>query len=447
MATRKVTDKEFDDVLAVLAKSFGRGYNRKGLAQVDVHAIPTGHDDLDAVLTKGAHGIYQGGIIEMIGEEGSGKTSLALRTVGHAQRLGMRCCWIDAEAGWSVDLALLNGVDPEKLVIPELMDTKAFDKDEDNINFYSADQVLNMVYKTIITNAFGLVVIDSVAGLMPMRIVEKDYDGTGQGVGELAKTLADKLRLIVQACDKTETSLILINQLRDKVDMGGFRPSYGERFKTPGGRALKHFAHQRLGISRIGGKDGQVWSTDTDGEKELIGHYARVKIIKNKKAPPLPPGMQIEVPIYYRKYFPDAAKLVYDAARQLKVITIRNGKLKWKRDGELFLEAEGEASILQAIREQELEQTLAQDCVEAEKGERNNSLNIPVKLSPGVKKIAESGPSVKVETGEEKAPSEGLTKEKPRGKEEESKAKKTKTARSSKKKVVDDDNSGDKESV
>src|SRR3990167_6469548 len=121
MSYKKISDKEFEDKLKILKKSFGAGYDKRGLADAAYKAIPTGHDDLDVLLTRDAMGVYLGGIIEMFGETSGGKTSLALKVVKHAQDLGLHCCWIDAEAGFSHDLALVNGVDLDKLIRPELI--------------------------------------------------------------------------------------------------------------------------------------------------------------------------------------------------------------------------------------------------------------------------------------------------------------------------------------
>jgi len=125
MKSKKPSDKEKNNILKALAKQFGEGYDKRGFATGDSKAIPTGYDDLDCLLTKGAHGLYLGGVIELLGSEGSGKTSLALRTVGNAQKMDLLCCWIDAEAAFSENLAIINGCDPTQLVMPELADTTA----------------------------------------------------------------------------------------------------------------------------------------------------------------------------------------------------------------------------------------------------------------------------------------------------------------------------------
>lgn len=381
MANRQVNDKLYDSTIKLLEKNFGPGYNQRGLAEANPKAFPTGYDDLDDVLTKGARGVYRGGIIEILGSEGSGKTSLALRIVGLAQKDGLRCCWFDAEAAFDEYLAKLNGVDPTLLQLPDLADTKAQEAG-DSLSFFNSNQVLEMLYRTIVSNVFDIVVLDSVAGLMPERVLSDEFDPNKAGVGEVARSMAQMLGKIAQACKKTETSVIFINQLRDQP--GAYIQS---RYHTPGGRALKFFAHQRISVEKMQGKDGRVYLDTADGP-ELIGHYARTVIVKNRKAPPVPEGMSIDIPIYYREYFPDDAKKCYDLARKLQVITIRNGVLTWKENNEIVLQKDGEASMLAEIREKKMESRLAAACVAAAQDERNAKLKNPVKVPSSIAELA-----------------------------------------------------------
>lgn len=381
MATQNINDDDFEKGLKKISEQFGKGYNTRGLADPHPKAVPTGHEDLDVLLTKGAHGIYLGGIIEIFGSESSGKSSLALRTVGNAQKLGHRCCWLDAEAGFDENIAILNGCDPTQLVLPDLIDTRAADK-TDGLSLFNVAEVLEIMYRSVQSNLFGLVVLDSVAGLIPERVLESNFDPNSAGIAEVARALSSMLGKIAQACKKTETSCIFINQKRDQPGAYFQNPNH-----TPGGKALKFFAHQRISVEKIGGENGQVWA-DVDGRRELIGHYAKTKIVKNKKAPPVPPGVEIEIPIYYREYFPDDAKRCYDLARSLQVITIRNGVLTWKEGEEIVLRAEGESMILQAIREKQMEPQLADACVRAEKSEKNASKKSAIKVPPSIKELS-----------------------------------------------------------
>lgn len=355
MANQDVTDKLFNEAIKNLTSKFGQGYGARGMGKSTPKAIPTGHEDLDSLLTKGASGIYLGGIIEVMGSEGSGKSSLALRTVGNAQKLGCKCCWVDAESGFDPFLASINGCDPEQLVMPDLVDTRVLATD--GLSFFNSAEILEMIYKTVISNVFSLVVLDSVAGLMPERVLQEEFDGNQVGVSEVARNMAALLGKIAAACMKTETSVIMINQLRDKPGQ-----YFHDRFHTPGGRALKFFAHQRISVEKINGADGRV--TSPDNPKEIIGHYAKITIVKNKKAPPCLDT--IEVPIYYREYFPDDAKKCYDIARTLQVIRIRNGVLTWKDGDEVVLQLEGESAMLAKIRGDKMEGRLAAACLAAE---------------------------------------------------------------------------------
>lgn len=382
MATRKVTDAVRDAVLNKLVKNFGEGYNTTGQLTDKLKAIPTGHDDLDCLLTLGAHGIAKGAICEMMGSEGSGKSSMALRVVGNAQKNGGQCCWLDAEAAFAHNLAIINGVDPSRLIMPNLLNTKAVVK-ADSMSFFNSMEVLEIIYKSVVSNIYEVVVLDSVAGLMPERVLSDDFDPNKAGMAEVARSMAQMLGKIAQAAKKTETTVILINQLRDKP--GEY---FQDRFHTPGGKALKFFAHQRLGIEKINGKGGAVLGTDENGEEVLLGHYARCTIVKNKMAPPVPPNVTIEVPIYYVKYDPDNAKKCYDLARALKVITIRNGVLTWKDNDAIILKEEGESVILTKIREGESESQLAAQCIEVAKGEKNQGLKQPVRISKSIIDIA-----------------------------------------------------------
>lgn len=368
MALKIPTKKEYEAVLKRLQEECGNGISNIEDSHTEPKGIPTGYDDLDSILTKGASGLYKGGIVEIAGPEGSGKSSIALRVVGFAQKAGMKCAWIDAESGLDYNLAKLNGVDTASLLYPELADTKALNKDEEgSLAILNVGNVLEIMYKLIVSNIIDVVVLDSVAGLMPDSILADDFDPNKVGVSEIARVLSRIIPKISMACKKTETLAIFINQLRDQP--GAYIQN---RYHTPGGRALKFFAHQRLCVEKIGGEAGRIYSS----EKDLMGHYAKCTIVKNKKAPPVPLDMNIQIPIYYREYFPDDAKKCYDLARKLLVITIRNGVLTWKdKNGNVILQKEGESEILEEIRTKNLISKLAQHCV-VSSNEKNKNIKI-----------------------------------------------------------------------
>lgn len=374
-----------DDALRALEKDWGKGFNTRGLADAEYKGIPTGYDDLDDILTKGTKGIYRGGICEISGTEGSGKTSMAMRTVGYAQKLGLNCIWLDAEASFSPDLALLNGCDPSILIMPELENTKVT-KGSDT-HFLNVAEILEMIYRTIATGVFSLVVLDSVAALMPDRILQGE-DANKVGVAEVARAMSDKLRVIAPACKKAECTVIFINQLRDVPGNQWVKDT------TPGGRALKFYATQRIRVDKISGKAGQVIQKVEDGREEVIGHYARCRVVKNKKNRPI--LHPVEIPIYYMEYFPDDTKKCFDLARSLQVIKSRQGILLWKgADGNTILEFEGESGFLDAMRESKMEPRLASVIVEAVASERNKNLKQPLTVSSSIKELAQSYASQK----------------------------------------------------
>ena len=391
MATRQVSAKVRDEILKKMTQAFGPGYDKRGLANANLKATPTGHDDLDCLLTKGAMGIAKGCIVELMGSEGSGKTSLAMRTVGYAQKAGELCCWFDAEAAFSSDLAKINGVKPEELIMPDLAQTKASKKDDADedapLVLFNVAEILEMIYKSICSNIYGIIVLDSVAGLMPEAVLSQDFDPNKAGIAEVARAMSRILGKIAQACFKTETTCIFINQLREKP--GEY---YQDRFHTPGGRSLKFFAHQRISVEKKGGKREEtlVLEKDVDGNENVLGHYARTTIVKNRMAPPVPPKMSIEIPIYYVEYNPDDAKKCYDLARSLQVITIRHGILTWKDGGTIILKIEGEASMLAQIREQELEAQLADQCSKVAAEDKNQKKKQPTRIATTIEKLAKT---------------------------------------------------------
>lgn len=322
------------------------------------------------------HSFWSNGLI-------SHNSSLAMRVVGIAQKNGHECCWIDAEAAFSVDLARINGVSTEDLDMPDLFKTKAT-QNKDEGAFFNSSEILHMIYKSVQANIYGIIVLDSVAGLMPESVLADDSDPNKQNIAEVARSMAKHLGKIAQSCKKYDTTVIFINQLRDKPG-----DQYA-RNHTPGGRALKFFAHQRISVNKKGGVPGQVWVKEEDGTNTLIGHYARTKIIKNRMAPPVPPDLSIEIPIYYSEYNPDNAKQCYDLARKLQVITIRNSTLMWRDGKEEVLKKEGESEMLGAIREYLFDSRLAAACVAAAESEKNQKKKQPIRISTSIAELAKT---------------------------------------------------------
>ncbi len=384
MATRKITSQILNTVMKKLVSKFGEGYNTKGLATVELEATPTGHDDLDCLLTKGAMGVAKGCIVEMMGSEGSGKTSLAMRVVANAQGSDELCAWFDTERAFSHALAEINGCDPSLMWIPELVKTNnKKSQGDDAFELMNAAEILEMVYQSVCANIYGIVVLDSVAGLIPERVLADNFDPNSAGMAEVARAMSTMLGKIAQAAAQTKTTVLFINQLREKP--GEY---FKDRFHTPGGRALKFFAHQRISVERKKGSAGSVFVKEEDGAERLIGHYSRCTIVKNRMAPPVGPDVSIEIPIYYEKYNPDEAKRTYDLARSLQVVTIRNGWLTWKDNDDIILRIEGEADFLTAIREGGLAPRLAADCVASAQSEKNQSKKQPVRVPKTLEDLA-----------------------------------------------------------
>lgn len=327
----------------------------------------------DFTLPK-THSFWSNGFI-------SHNTSIAMRTIGIAQKLGLNCAWFDAEHSFSPDLAKLNHVDLKALVY--LRRTVG---EGEKARLLHAAEVLHRIFNAVWTGAFSLIVVDSVAALMPERIVADDFDPTKKGISELARDMSSHLPKISSACAEKECTVIFINQVRMKP---GER--YGDPFETPGGKALKFYASQRICINKIAGKGALVYQAMEDGTEEVVGHYARVWVKKNRRNEPC--FDTLEIPIYYREYFPDSAKICYDLARKLQVIKTHRGILTWKvLDGDVVVQAEGESNILQFIRGSESQASrvaqLAHCCVEMGESEKNTKKKIPIKVAHGIKKLA-----------------------------------------------------------
>lgn len=377
MNIKKVAkNKALEAALESMKKHFGKGFIRKGSDLEIPDTFPTGHDDLDAVLVKDGFGMARGRIVELSGPESCGKSSLALRVCGYAQKQGYTPLWIDLERALvKGGIAEVNGVDMDNIFIPELADTTACEEDDekDSSTPYDAGKILDMMIEAIRTEQFNPIVLDSVAGLIPEREMNAETLNKEQMM-EVPRLLSKALRRISQLADDHNICVIFVNQERDKPNPGG-QPAT----TTPGGRALKFFASQRLRVTRVGGKEGEIYKFDEDGKQSQIGHWAKVRILKNRCAPPYTDP--IEVPIYYQQHFPDEAERLYDAARNLQVITTRSGDITWKSGDEIIFKVDGSSKALAQIRERDLTKRLAYECIQAEKSEKNQKKKVPFKLA------------------------------------------------------------------
>lgn len=247
--------KALDDAIAKIEKEYGKGAIMclGENANLNIESIPTGSLSLDIAL--GIGGIPRGRIIEIYGPESSGKTTLALHMIAEAQKLGGTAAFIDAEHALDPQYSKNLGVDTENLIISQ-PDT--------------GEQALEITESLVRSNAVDLIVVDSVAALVPKAEIEGEMGDSHMGLQ--ARLMSQGLRKLTGAISKSKASVIFINQLREKIGV-----MFGNPETTTGGRALKFFTTVRMDIRRIDSlKKGD----------DIIGNRVRVKVVKNKVAPP-----------------------------------------------------------------------------------------------------------------------------------------------------------------
>ncbi len=291
--------KALENALASIERRFGKGsiMPLKNAEKVKVDVIPTGSLALD--IATGIGGIPKGRVIEIFGPESSGKTTLALHIIAEAQKRGGIAVFIDAEHALDPKYAEKIGVDTENLYIsqPDY-----------------GEQALEIAESLIASNAVDVIVVDSVAALVPKDELEGEIGEAH--VGKQARLMSQALRKLKGMAHKANTAIIFINQLREKIGV-----MFGNPETTPGGRALKFFADMRLDVRRIG---------DVKDSGEKTGSRVRVKVVKNKLAPPF---QEAEFDVLYGEGICKLCDLI-DVASELKVI---NKSGAWYSYGDIRL--------------------------------------------------------------------------------------------------------------
>jgi len=283
---KKTKDREVQATLGRIEKQFGKGSIMRlgdGAAVERVPVVSTGSLGLDIALGTG--GLPRGRVVEVYGPESSGKTTLALHAVAEAQRRGGICAFIDAEHALDVEYARKLGVQTDDLLLAQPD---------------CGEQALEITDMLVSSSTIDLVVIDSVAALVPRAELEGEMGDSHMGLQ--ARLMSQALRKLTASCAKSKTMIIFINQLRMKIGV-----MFGSPETTTGGNALKFYASVRLDIRRIGAlKDGT----------DVVGNRTRVKVVKNKLAAPF---RQVEFDIRYGQGISRASEIL-DLAVEAKLV-------------------------------------------------------------------------------------------------------------------------------
>ena len=348
MSTIKEKLKAIQTAVAAIEKQFGKGalMSLGGEAE-DIAVIPTGSVGLDLAL--GVGGLPRGRVVEIFGPESSGKTTLTLHAIAQAQKAGGVCAFIDAEHALDVTYARKLGVRIEDLLVSQ----------PDH-----GEQALEISDKLVGTGAIDLIVIDSVAALVPKAEIEGEMGDAHMGLQ--ARLMSQALRKLTAATCRNNTCVVFINQLRQKIGV-----VYGNPETTTGGNALKFYASVRLDIRKTG--------TVKNGE-QVVGNKTRVKVVKNKVAPPF---RECEFEIMYGTGIYSVGEIV-DLASEAGLIEKSGAYYAW--NGERI--AQGRDKACQYLQEHPaLAEELREKLVALRKAE-NARLGAPVPVAGGESEAA-----------------------------------------------------------
>ena len=301
---KKDTKKDpMDAILANIEKSMGRKNKKPKFARFgnieaqDIPILPFGIKAVDEASNgRDGGGVPRGKMVEIFGPESSGKSLLTLYLMASAQKQGLECVLIDVEQSFDPYWAAQHGVNVDKLVW--------------NSDFESGDEALEYAFQFCKSGKFGVVVIDSTAALTPKSELEGSLEDNAR-VGAQAALMSRACRKIIDACGRTETTCVFINQLREKIGV-----MFGNPETTPGGKALKFYAHQRLRVSpktKIKVKE--------EGLDKVVGQISTVTFVKNKTAAPFG---RAEFKIIFDAKSLNPVVMLANALRSAKMIAVRN---------------------------------------------------------------------------------------------------------------------------
>ncbi len=315
MTNQSEKQKAVELALAQIERNFGKGAIMKlgDAHKIAVETIPTGSISLDIAL---GGGIPRGRVVEIFGPESSGKTTLSLHVIAEAQKRGGQVAFIDAEHALDPDYAKRIGVDIDNLLISQPD---------------SGEQALEITESLVRSNAIDVIVIDSVAALTPRAEIEGEMGDSHMGLQ--ARLMSQALRKLTSAISKSRTTVIFLNQLRMKLGV-----MFGNPETTTGGNALKFYASVRMDIRNIGKIEEGTGET-----KEIKGSRVRVKIVKNKIAPPF---KSAEFDIMYNKGISYTGDLIDLATRY--EITRKSGAFYTYKDLKLGQGRENAKSFISA---------------------------------------------------------------------------------------------------